>query len=351
MNEMPFRRDVVRLPIFGPRLRRRRARPLPRRPDGRARRSGSRVLLIVVEFSSLAFRYDRPGQEQSRRLRPVRRWQRRGGGAGERRRQRRAGITIGAGGEHCWPDTLDVMGWDVDGQGLDVIFKQSIPGDRRARLSGGLGRLPRAGAGRCRWPRSTGPAAIRAAPRWSTSLRRCSAIRRWASMPSARCCARTATCRHRRCCSCSTRLIRSGTHAALPAALLARSRLHGRLPDGAGRRRGGQGFLSIIRLSLPGLTRRSPPCRSRGRRGAGREDAGRRVKPGDDAERARDGKPVDGEPCQGRKQRFQRARDDLGRRLRSFVEADMLVGGMGVAVGDRARAGAIEHGRDAGRTA
>jgi alkylresorcinol/alkylpyrone synthase len=30
-------------------------------------------------------------------------------------------------GQHMWPDTLDIMGWDVDANGLEVIFDRSIP--------------------------------------------------------------------------------------------------------------------------------------------------------------------------------------------------------------------------------
>jgi len=30
-------------------------------------------------------------------------------------------------GQHTWPDTLDIMGWNVDPQGLGVIFDRAIP--------------------------------------------------------------------------------------------------------------------------------------------------------------------------------------------------------------------------------
>ena len=35
--------------------------------------------------------------------------------------------TLGAGGEHTWADSLDIMGWRVDNLGLDVVFSHSIP--------------------------------------------------------------------------------------------------------------------------------------------------------------------------------------------------------------------------------
>ena len=30
-------------------------------------------------------------------------------------------------GQHTWPDTLDIMGWSVDPEGLGVIFDRAIP--------------------------------------------------------------------------------------------------------------------------------------------------------------------------------------------------------------------------------
>ena len=30
-------------------------------------------------------------------------------------------------GQHTWPDTLDIMGWNVDPEGLGVIFDRAIP--------------------------------------------------------------------------------------------------------------------------------------------------------------------------------------------------------------------------------
>lgn len=125
MNRMPFRADTMRLPIFGLGcaggvLGLTRAAQFARSlPD-------LNVLLIVVELSSLAFRYDRItksnmvacalfGDGAAGAVLTS-------GGAGEA-----GAITIGDGGEHLWPGTLGVMGWDIDAQGLDVIFQQSIP--------------------------------------------------------------------------------------------------------------------------------------------------------------------------------------------------------------------------------
>jgi alkylresorcinol/alkylpyrone synthase len=34
---------------------------------------------------------------------------------------------VAAAGEHTWPDTLDIMGWNVDPLGFGVVFAQAIP--------------------------------------------------------------------------------------------------------------------------------------------------------------------------------------------------------------------------------
>ena len=46
-------------------------------------------------------------------------------------------------GEHTWPDSLDIMGWNVDPLGFGVIFDRAIPTFAEANL--------RAGHGRHRW--------------------------------------------------------------------------------------------------------------------------------------------------------------------------------------------------------
>lgn len=125
LNRIPFRSNVMRLPVFGYGcaggvLGLSRAAQMARTSPG------LNVLLIVVELCSLAFRLDRLtksnlvacalfGDGAAAAVISS------GADAGG------AACTIGARGEHCWPDTLNVMGWDVDAGGLDVIFHQSIP--------------------------------------------------------------------------------------------------------------------------------------------------------------------------------------------------------------------------------
>lgn len=124
MNRIPFRRDTLRLPIFGLGcaggvLGLSRAAQLARSSPG------LKVLLIVVELSSLAFRYDRISKSNMVACALF------GDGGAAAVLVSGDGAeglpVLGIGGEHMWPDTLGVMGWDIDEQGLDVIFQQSIP--------------------------------------------------------------------------------------------------------------------------------------------------------------------------------------------------------------------------------
>ena len=130
MNLLPFRRDTIRLPIFGLGcaggvLGLTRAAQLARS------RPGMRCLLLVVELCTMAIRHDRASPSNIVATALF------GDGAaaailesddpGGSADAPSALARIGVGGEHCWPDTLDIMGWRVDGLGLDVIFSSSIP--------------------------------------------------------------------------------------------------------------------------------------------------------------------------------------------------------------------------------
>jgi len=46
-------------------------------------------------------------------------------------------------GEYTWPDTLDLMGWDVDPQGFGVIFARAIPPFAEANLGAAVTNLLR----------------------------------------------------------------------------------------------------------------------------------------------------------------------------------------------------------------
>jgi alkylresorcinol/alkylpyrone synthase len=119
---MGFRDDVQRIPVFGLgcaggvsglAIASRVAKAQP----------GAVVLLVVVELCTLAFRLD-----QLTKANMVATALFGDGAAACILRAGEGGIAeIEACGEHTWPDTLDIMGWDVDSQGFEVIFAQAIP--------------------------------------------------------------------------------------------------------------------------------------------------------------------------------------------------------------------------------
>ncbi len=127
MDRIGFRRDIVRLPIFGLGcaggvLGLARAAALAKSMPG------AHVLLLVVELCALTFR--KADQSKSNIIAAALF----GDGA--------AALIIGpsgsgshafpqpilaASGEHTWPQSLDVMGWQVEDDGLGVQFSRDIP--------------------------------------------------------------------------------------------------------------------------------------------------------------------------------------------------------------------------------
>jgi alkylresorcinol/alkylpyrone synthase len=129
MGRMGFRPDAARVPVFGLGcaggatglgLASRLARGSP----------GAVVLLVVVELCTLAFRMTDLGKADIVATALF------GDGAAA------CVLCSGEGGfalveasaEHTWPDTLDIMGWRVDPEGLGVIFARAIPPFARAEL-------------------------------------------------------------------------------------------------------------------------------------------------------------------------------------------------------------------------
>lgn len=121
MDRMPFRRDVLRLPVFGLGcaggvLGLARAADLVRAMPGR------RVLLLVVELCSLTFRIQDSSTANIIAAALF------GDGAAAAVVDSAAdGPALGAAGEHTWPDSLDVMGWRVEADGFGVLFSRDIP--------------------------------------------------------------------------------------------------------------------------------------------------------------------------------------------------------------------------------
>jgi alkylresorcinol/alkylpyrone synthase len=125
MRRMDFRSDVERTPVFGLGcaggvLGLARAAALARA------KPASRVLLLVVELCGLTFRHNDRSKSNLVATALF------GDGAAAAVISCRADDAMGAprlgpAGEHTWPDSLDVMGWDVADDGLKVIFSRDIP--------------------------------------------------------------------------------------------------------------------------------------------------------------------------------------------------------------------------------
>jgi alkylresorcinol/alkylpyrone synthase len=121
-TELGFRPGIERVPVFGLgcaggvaglSIAARLAQSRP----------GSIVLLVVVETCTLSFRRDQLTKANIVASALF------GDGAAACivRAGAMEGVEIETSAQHIWPDTLDVMGWSVDPEGLGVIFDRSIP--------------------------------------------------------------------------------------------------------------------------------------------------------------------------------------------------------------------------------
>ncbi|HEY1505848.1 MAG TPA: 3-oxoacyl-[acyl-carrier-protein] synthase III C-terminal domain-containing protein [Stellaceae bacterium] len=121
LNRLPLRTDVRRLPIFGLGCAG-GVLGLARAADLARAAPKSRVLFLVVELCALCFRH---GDFTKSNLVATALF---GDGAtaaviscdGD-------GPALGPGGEFTWPQSLDIMGWDVADDGLKAIFSRDIP--------------------------------------------------------------------------------------------------------------------------------------------------------------------------------------------------------------------------------
>ena len=143
LDSMGFRTDVARVPIFGLgcaggvsglSIAGRLAQSRP----------GTNVLLVVIELCTLASRPDSLTKSNIVATALF--------GDGAAACVLRAGdgglAEIEGAGEYTWPDTLDLMGWDVDPQGFGVIFARAIPPFAEANLGAAVTNLLR-GQGLC----------------------------------------------------------------------------------------------------------------------------------------------------------------------------------------------------------
>ncbi len=121
MQRLGLRQNVVRLPVFGLGcvggvLGLARAAEMARAEPGR------RVLLLVVELCGLTFRSE--DISKSNIIATVLFGD---GAAAALVAPTGDGPEISRPGEHTWPDSLDVMGWNIEDDGFGVLFSEDIP--------------------------------------------------------------------------------------------------------------------------------------------------------------------------------------------------------------------------------
>jgi alkylresorcinol/alkylpyrone synthase len=129
-DEIGFRSDIERIPVFGLgcaggvtglSIGSRLAQSRP----------GSVVLVVAIELCTLSFRLDELTKANIVATALF--------GDGAAACVLRTGDTgiaeVEMSGQHRWPNTLDIMGWSVDPQGLGVIFDRAIPPFAEANMA------------------------------------------------------------------------------------------------------------------------------------------------------------------------------------------------------------------------
>jgi alkylresorcinol/alkylpyrone synthase len=124
-TEMGFRENIMRVPVFGLGCAG-GVSGLSTAQAIAAGRPGEKVLLVVVEACSVSFRADR--LQKADIIATVL------FGDGSAAACLCATpptcgkvVKLGQGYQKMWPDTLEIMGWDVDEIGFGVVFDRSIP--------------------------------------------------------------------------------------------------------------------------------------------------------------------------------------------------------------------------------
>jgi alkylresorcinol/alkylpyrone synthase len=121
IERMGLRRDIMRLPIFGFGCAG-GVFGLARAADLARATPGARVLFLVVELCALTFRKDDVSKSNIVAAALFG-----DGAAGAIITGSGNGAVLGATGSHTWPNSLDIMGWEVEEDGLKARFAQSIP--------------------------------------------------------------------------------------------------------------------------------------------------------------------------------------------------------------------------------
>jgi alkylresorcinol/alkylpyrone synthase len=132
MGELGLKASVRRIPVFGLGCAG-GVTGLSIAADCARARPGTTVLMVTVELCSLAFRLDELTKSNIVATAIF------GDGAGacvlRADRNGRGKTRVTASGEHLWPETLDLMGWNVDPTGFGVVFARSIPPFARANMA------------------------------------------------------------------------------------------------------------------------------------------------------------------------------------------------------------------------
>jgi alkylresorcinol/alkylpyrone synthase len=122
IEKLQLRRDIRRLPIFGLGCAG-GVIGLSRAAELAKVYPGSRVLFLVVELCALTFR-----KNDFSKSNLVATALFGDGAAGAIVSTSGEGRPIGASGEYTWTNSLDVMGWEIEEDGLKARFATSIPG-------------------------------------------------------------------------------------------------------------------------------------------------------------------------------------------------------------------------------
>ncbi len=121
IERMGLRRTIQRLPIFGLGCAG-GVIGLARAATLAQARPGGLVLFLVVELCALCFRRDDFSKSNIVATALFG-----DGAAAALLCSEGAGPSITASGEYTWPDSLDIMGWEVTAEGFRAIFSRDIP--------------------------------------------------------------------------------------------------------------------------------------------------------------------------------------------------------------------------------
>jgi alkylresorcinol/alkylpyrone synthase len=135
-GRMGFRSDVERVPLFGLGCAG-GVSGLATAARLAAGAPGKTILFVTVELCSTSIRLDKLSKANIVATALFG-----DGAAAAVVRQGEGGIaTIEGGGEILWPDTLGIMGWDVEDPGLGVVFDRAIPPFVEENMASGVAQI------------------------------------------------------------------------------------------------------------------------------------------------------------------------------------------------------------------